>query len=201
MNWFKPLNAFLRNNAPALALMALCAVAQLGPIAEWLVYDRQLVDDGQYWRWLSANFTHLGWAHYAMNMGALGLMWLMFGRRYATVEWLFIVLFASLIVGLGVEHFLPNMHWYVGLSGSLHGIILAGSWREWRHDRLFAGVVATLTLTKLGYELVVGPMPGSEITAGGHVIVEAHAYGAAGGLVAAWLCDGLRRLWSGRQGH
>ena len=180
---------FVQRYYLALLLFVVCAISQLEPLAGWMRYDRALIVQGEYWRWLTANFTHLGWSHYAMNMGALGLMWLMFSRRFNSGEWLFIIALASLAVSAGVQTLLPHMHWYVGLSGTLHGILLAGCWREWRYDRLFSTSVAALCVIKLAYELLIGPMPGSEATAGGHVIVEAHAFGAIGGLAAALLLE------------
>ncbi len=38
-------------------------------------------------------------------------------------------------------------------------------------------------MVKLVWEGVMGPMPGSESTAGGPVVVQAHLYGSVGGLM------------------
>ena len=40
---------------------------------------------------------------------------------------------------------------------------------------------------KLAWEQFAGPLPGSESGSGGPVIVDAHLYGAVGGLLAAVL--------------
>ncbi len=40
-------------------------------------------------------------------------------------------------------------------------------------------------MLKLTWELFMGPIPGSESTAGGPVIVQAHLYGSMGGLLCA----------------
>jgi membrane associated rhomboid family serine protease len=44
-----------------------------------------------------------------------------------------------------------------------------------------------LVCGKLLWEQAVGPLPGSAEVAGGKVIVDAHLYGAIGGLVLGWV--------------
>jgi len=173
----------------ALAIALLCGILQLLGFDNALRYDRQLVGSSEPWRFLTANFVHLNWSHYWMNMGALGLLWLMFVRRLNTGEWLVVFLLSSLIVSTGVQWLNTDLYWYVGLSGTLHGVISAGVWRELRHDKLFALSVGGLTFIKLMYEQFYGALPGSEESAGGPVIVDAHFYGAIGGVVSVALLD------------
>ena len=49
-------------------------------------------------------------------------------------------------------------------------------------------ILAAFVIAKIAWEQFAGPMPGSEATTGGKVIVEAHLYGAFGGLLAGLLC-------------
>ena len=46
-------------------------------------------------------------------------------------------------------------------------------------------VICALVIGKLIYEQLFGPLPGSESTSGGSVVVNAHLYGAIGGAIAA----------------
>ena len=46
-----------------------------------------------------------------------------------------------------------------------------------------AWILLMLVIIKLAYEQLWGPMPGSESTAGGKVVVDAHLYGAIFGFV------------------
>lgn len=179
----------------ALVIALFCGVLQgLGFDQLWR-YDRDLVNAGEYWRWLSAHFVHLGWTHYWMNMGALGLLWLMFAPRYRSWEWLFIFVISSILQSLVLHWNNLSLYYYVGLSGTLHAVIGAGLWREWRFDRTFTMMVAVLMGVKLLYEQFVGPMPGSEESAGGNVIVDAHFYGAIAGIICAAALSGIRALF------
>ena len=176
-------NEFFTTYWLALTITLCCGILQLLGLENTLRYDRNLVNSTEPWRFLSANFVHLNWSHYWMNMGALGLLWLMFVRRLSTLEWLSVFLLSSLIVSTGVQLLNKDLFWYVGLSGTLHGVISAGVWRELRHDKLFALSVGGLTFGKLIYEQLYGALPGSEESIGGHVVVDAHFYGAIGGII------------------
>lgn len=181
--FFQPLATFVRRYWLALLIMLICGIFQLVGLKPVLQFDRIAIEQGEFWRALSANFVHLGAGHYWMNMGALGLMWLMFYQRLCWREWTYVILMSSFFVFLGVWFFEPNLIYYVGLSGTLHGIMCAGVMREWSHDRYFAAVVGAMTCAKLCYEQFYGALPGSENSAGGRVIVDAHLFGALGGIV------------------
>jgi membrane associated rhomboid family serine protease len=70
------------------------------------------------------------------------------------------------------------------LSGALHGLLVTliivdyVEHKHWLNILLLLGV-----MVKLVWEGVMGPMPGSESTAGGPVVVQAHLYGSVGGLM------------------
>ena len=83
----------------------------------------------------------------------------------------------------------PQLMWYVGLSGLLHGCLVAGVIGGIRERRLEERLLLAGLVLKLAYEQAAGPLPGSEGGAGGNVLVNAHLYGAiAGALAGAWLC-------------
>ena len=81
---------------------------------------------------------------------------------------------------------MPELDWYVGLSGVLHGCMAAGlaAWLARARDPLVL-LVAVLFAAKLGWEQWQGPLPFTAGTLALPVIVEAHSYGALGGLAAA----------------
>jgi hypothetical protein len=77
----------------------------------------------------------------------------------------------------------------VGLSGVLHGLLVAGLLHGLMTPRRReSAVVLALVFAKLAYEQLAGPLPGSAATAGGAVIVDAHLYGAIAGLAGACIC-------------
>ena len=160
---------------------------------EWFRFDRDLIISGQYWRLLTGHFVHLGLSHFALNAAALLLVWYLVGNQYSTLQWLLIGCASIAAMDLGFWLFEPDLNWYVGLSGLLHGILAAGIVASWRRDRLTALLLAVLVVAKLVYEQVAGPLPGSEASSGGSVVVAAHLYGAIGGALCATLMLKFRR--------
>ena len=152
---------------------------------EWLRFDRSLVSDFQYWRLLSGHFVHLGTSHFVLNAAGLLLVWHLVGRQLSARQWLFVGFGSIFSIDLGFWLFEPQLTWYVGLSGLLHGVLAAGIVAGWTKDRPMAQVLAFMIIAKLAYEQFVGPLPGSEASSGGSVVVASHLYGAVGGGFAA----------------
>ena len=168
-----------------LSLMSLLAMS-LGTRGEALLrYQREGVLDGQWWRLFSAHFLHLGWGHLALNLMGLWLVWLLVGRVLEAVEWWMSAALCALSVTVGLMWFDPQLHWYVGLSGLLHGLLVTGAVAGWRRGLHDGPLLVAAVAVKLLWEHFSGPMPGSEAWAGGHVVVDAHLFGALGGVLAA----------------
>lgn len=181
--------ATLRCFALPLSIAAVSVGGQLGGelVQHLFQYDRDAILDGEIWRLLSGNFLHLGWPHLGLNLAGLVLIWMFFGERFSTRQWLIIVAGTALAVGAGLLLFTPRVGWYVGLSGALHGLFVAGCMAEMRLKLREGSVLLALIVIKLAWEQWQGPMPGTADMAGGEVIVDAHLYGGISGLAAWWL--------------
>ena len=173
----------------AAALVVVClAFAAFGDQGrETFMYNRHSIADGEYWRLLTAHFVHLGLTHLALNLAGLLLVWLLVGRYYTSLQWS-LVLLGSIAVISGSFWFVDiNMLWYVGLSGVLHGLLLAGAIQGFRSLPSESGIIIIIVVGKLAWEQISGPLPGSESVSGGDVVVNAHLFGAIGGAVVAAL--------------
>jgi rhomboid family GlyGly-CTERM serine protease len=154
-----------------------------------LRYDRAAVRGGELWRLITAHLVHLGVGHLVMNLLALVLIGFLFAPFLKGVGWLASGLGAIAAIAAGLFFLAPQVGWYVGFSGVLHGLIAGGVIAalrsgEWRFGLGFG----LLLLAKLLWEQRFGPLPGSEAAAGGAVLVDAHLYGALGGLPGGWWC-------------
>jgi len=179
-----------------LTLLA-CLIALAGSAPwHWLRYDRQAILNGELWRLLSGHLTHLNLRHLAMNLTGLALIWALVGRQYSNSQWLLALIWSGLCISAGLMIFNPELHWYVGLSGILHGLLVAGCIRGiWggTSDKPILVVLMVLVIAKLAWEQLGGALPGSEATAGGQVIVDAHLYGAISGALLAVYWQLIRR--------
>lgn len=194
-------NTFITRRQAVWLVGLLCGVSVLltlgGETARIaLRYERAAVLEGEYWRLLTGHLVHGSFAHLLLNMTGLGLLAALFPRDYSLRQWLMILLASAATIDAGFVLFEPQLQWYVGLSGVLHGALAAGALAWWRRESWPAALTLSVILIgKLAWEQLQGALPLSgDMT----VIVDAHLYGAIGGLIAGgaiWL--GSKR-WSAR---
>lgn len=151
---------------------------------EGLRYDRNGLAHGELWRLLTGHFVHLSFEHAALNSLGLVLVWALFARDYPPRQWLAILLGSILAIDAGLWLRDSTTAWYVGSSGALHGAMAAGTLAHVRRGDLDGWILTAFLIVKLGYEQWSGQLPFAE---GALVVVDAHLYGALGGvIVAAW---------------
>ena len=170
-----------------IALLGVCATLALFELAgepgrAALSYDRTAIASGEWWRLLSAHFVHLDATHAALNGLGVVLMWALFARDYSPGRWAAIYSCAMLAVSAGLWLFNPEVQWYVGASGALHGVMTAGTLAHLKRRDLDGWILAIFIVAKLGYEQFAGSMP---FAGEARTIVDAHLYGAIGGLAPA----------------
>jgi rhomboid family GlyGly-CTERM serine protease len=177
-----------------LALGAMVLLWWVGDKAEMaLRYDRPQIVAGQYWRLITGHWVHGGLRHMALNgLGAVVIAFL-FLRTYSVLQWVFILALSMLAIDLGFLLLEPQLKWYVGASGVLHGALAAGAIAWWRTEsRTMALTLSAIVFGKLAWEQVHGALP---LAGEMPVIVDAHLYGAIGGAIAVtfiWLIRYLR---------
>ncbi len=156
-------------------------------VRELLAYKRDPVLAGQVWRLVTGHFVHLGWTHLLLNLAGLALVVWVVGHAFGWLRWLFVSFVVIATMDAGFWFLYPQLDWYVGLSGFMHGLLAAGLVVGIANRDRESIILTVLVLAKLLWEQTSGPLPGSESTSGGSVIVNAHLYGVAGGLLAAAL--------------
>lgn len=163
-------------------------------------YQRDLILGGAYWRLFSGQLVHLNTAHLLMNLTGLGLILALFWRQLSLPRTAALLLASLLATGLGLLLAAPAIHWYVGLSGALHGLFAGAAILAVYQRERGAALAAGLLLFKLAAEALWGSPELTGELIQGAVIVEAHRFGALGGalLGSAWVGAGLwraRRRW------
>ena len=101
---------------------------------ELLRYERPAVLHGEYWRLVTGHFVHGSAQHLLLNAVGLGLIAALFPRDYSLRGWLLILASSIATIDLGFVLLEPQLQWYVGLSGVLHGALAAGAIGWWRHE-------------------------------------------------------------------
>ncbi|MEO8308201.1 MAG: rhombosortase [Pseudomonadota bacterium] len=153
-------------------------------------YQRDAVGVGEFWRLLTAHIVHLDVTHALLNAVGLVLLWGLFARVWNPLQWLFAMLVSLLAIDVGFWFLAPQLQWYVGASGLLHGVFACGCIALLRQRDWIGAVSTVVFIAKLIWEQRVGPLPFEE---NGTVVTVAHLYGAVGGFVAGLLMVILRR--------
>ena len=171
----------------AVALVAVgvqLVAAQAVPVLE---YQRAAIEQGQWWRLLTGHLAHLSWAHLWLNLAGLALVWLLFGWVLNAAAWLITLLAAMLGVSLGLLIWEPGLTTYVGLSGVLHGLIVAGAIAAIRTGERRALIMVAAVGAKVVVESFPGPSADTEALIGGQVVTDSHLCGAVTGVAVGLL--------------
>ena len=157
--------------------------------ADELMYRRSEVQAGQLWRLFTAHWVHLSTTHLVLNLLSLGVVWLLFRDALAGVTGYLIVGLIAPALSLCLLVFHPGIEWYVGFSGVLHGLLIAGALLSWRGSPMLSALTLLVVAAKLTIELLQGASPELEAFIHSPVLVSAHVYGALlGGLfvISQW---------------
>jgi rhomboid family GlyGly-CTERM serine protease len=167
----------------ALVLLSLFCEYGAGEYGRLLLrYEREAVLQGEYWRLLSGHFVHGSWLHLWLNCAGLVLIAALFPDHYSMRQWLLIGLLSLLAIDVGFVFWEPQLTWYVGLSGVLHGALAAGGVAWWRYEtKRLALALSVIFVGKLLWEQWHGALP---LSGGLAVVVDAHLFGAIGGVIA-----------------
>lgn len=173
-------------------LLAACALLLLVTLGGeqgrvWLRYDRVALQSGELWRLVTAHLVHLDLHHALLNCLGLLLMWALFARDYTPRQWLAILLGSMAVIDAGLALWDSTLRWYVGSSGALHGVMAAGTLAHLRRGERDGWLLAAFLAGKLLWEQGVGALP---LSGSDPVVVDAHLFGAAGGLAAAAFLKG-----------
>lgn len=165
-------------------VVALLAGVQFFP--ETLLWQREKILDGEFWRLLTGHWLHLNVSHFALNFIA-GLVLVIWVKPHVRTAEIALQLFLlSLLLGLCLLQFVPQLSWYGGLSGILHGFLCLYSIRLFflQRSRWWAGIFLLVWL-KIAVEQHAGSSAQVVSFNDFPVILEAHILGAILGTLLA----------------
>ncbi|MDA8962687.1 rhombosortase [Pseudomonadales bacterium] len=191
---YQPLLERLPQIVMALFIAALIFIfSQMDLQAAWR-FDRYLFDQ-QPLLALSHAFIHLNAQHLMLNIGALVGIYLLFPAGFKSLSWLIALAASAVVSAYGVFYYSPDTGWLVGLSGALHGLFV---YAVLRSGASIAWLVAIII--KLIVEQMPELMPTNNLTQmteqfiNSPVIVDAHLWGAVGGLLFFFIARTIATL-------
>ncbi|VAW51401.1 hypothetical protein MNBD_GAMMA06-663 [hydrothermal vent metagenome] len=165
-----------------LTIFVVSLILQINWVESWR-FNRQLVEQGHVWLLFTGHIVHLNWQHWALNMAGLAIVAFFFSTHATIKQWLVVIFVSASMINIGLWLWMPEIRFYVGLSGVLHGLFLYGALREIRFYPVSGYVLTVVLISKLLWEFFNGALPGSEDMVGGRVLTEAHLFGAIGGIL------------------
>lgn len=182
------IQALARHLLPPLFLIAVFALAQCLHQVHDLAYKRDDIASGALWQLLSAHLVHNNTAHLLLNAAGLSIVWFIAGPVYSGLRFILLSLIIALVTGALLYFGEPQLHYYLGFSGALHGVLAAVALHQMARGLGTGYLLGTALLLKLAWEY--GAADASAATAtliGLRVATEAHAWGAVSGLLVALL--------------
>lgn len=159
-----------------------------GKLSDFLIYNRDLVSQGEYWRLISGHFLHTNGNHFMLNAAAVVLLWALHGQYYNHKNYLIIFLTSAMVCGLGIHYYSLDISLYVGLSGVLHGFFVWGALMDIKHQEKTGYLLLIGVILKIAHEQFYGASADVESFIESSVATDAHMFGAIGGLLAFLIC-------------
>ncbi len=150
----------------------------------YLAYNRHSLSNGEYWRLITGHLIHLNSIHLLLNMLGVALVLMLFDQLLAPWQWLIAIFVSAMMISLLIYYYLPQVQAYVGLSGVIHALYVFGVIQLLKkpQERHFAIVLMIMVTLKLLTENVGQGISLTADMIGGHVLFQAHTYGALAGL-------------------
>lgn len=175
---------FTLNHFPIIAIVTLIiSSAFIGDKLTLLLrFEREAILSGELYRLFTAHFVHLNWIHALMNVAATIIGWYLLRDSMTNRQWILSIAISGLVVSV-LLFSLPELEWYVGFSGIIHGLMLQGLILQ-KHLRFIEkALMVSALLLKVFYELWQGSSAADLEFIDGNIIVEAHLFGLLAGLV------------------
>lgn len=151
--------------------------------SQLLAYYHTGIAQFELWRLISATFCHTNFNHLAMNIAGLIITLLLFSETFKSIKIWPLIVFNSLFIGLALFFLEPNVIWYVGLSGVLHGLFSYGVASDIGNKESWGYLLGSGFLIKIIHEQIYGSAQSTIDLIGAPVLVNAHLYGALAGIV------------------
>ncbi len=168
-----------------ITLLALLAFFFNNTFIDTLVYQRNLIAKGEIWRLFTGHFFHTNSYHLLLNLTALWMLWGLHKHYYRINCYAMLFISSALVCSIGLYYYSTDLIRYVGLSGVLHGIFVWGAIIDIKHHDKTGYLLFLGVLLKIIYEQLYGASSEVANLIAANVAVDAHLWGAVGGLLFA----------------
>jgi len=152
-------------------------------LSSTFIYQRDLVENGEFWRIFTGHIFHTNGYHFLLNISAVSLLWALHGQFYNPRIYLLLLISSAVTSSIGVHFFSQDIHQYVGLSGVLHGLFVWGAFMDIKHKDKTGYILLIGVFVKILHEQFYGASEDIAQLISASVAINAHLWGALGGLI------------------
>ena len=168
----------------ALLILLTAVIYLLEPQAsQLLAYYHTGIAQFELWRLITATFCHTNFNHLVMNLVGLVITLALFIDTFKSIKLFPLLIFNSVFIGLALFFLEPQIIWYVGLSGVLHGLFSYGVAADITNKDPWGYLLAGGFIIKIIYEQIYGAQQATIDLIAAPVLVNAHLYGALAGVI------------------
>lgn len=149
----------------------------------YFILERSWWSQGHYYQLVTGHFLHTNFIHMLFNLLGLALLWALHGDDYDTFPYLIKFIVVCILISICMYVFSPDIVWYVGLSGAIHGVFAWGCVKDLENKRVSGWLLIIGLAIKVGNEQINGAGTFMPELIDASVAVDSHLYGALGGLL------------------
>lgn len=146
------------------------------------IYNKAAIEHGELWRLLSGHLLHTNVIHLLLNISAIALLWLLHDKHYKKHIYITLFIWCALFTSAGI-YYLSSLDYYVGLSGVLHGVFVWGACKDIESKDKSGYLLFLGVWLKVAHEQYYGASADIAKLIEANVAIDAHLYGALGGLL------------------
>lgn len=156
-------------------------------------FDREAINNGSLWLVFVSQFSHGNLAHLLLNGAGVLFVWALHGEYTTPLRYWLNLTFLALLTGTAIYLFAPDIYFYTGLSGVLHGVIIWGALMDVKLGRKDGWLLLLGVIVKLAWEQIFGASESVKELIEANVAVDAHLFGAICGVILFLLVDLKRK--------
>ncbi|MCP3674369.1 MAG: rhombosortase [Gammaproteobacteria bacterium] len=164
------------------------------PTLEALMYHRQAISDGQYWRFISGHLVHSNGWHLLLNISSLIMIGLLFNHHLSIIFWIIVFVISAFVISATYFWYAPEFDYYVGLSAVLYAVIIIGALLDLKEQPFIAALILIVVTGRVIWQQYAGSIDYLTDIIDSRVAIESHLFGIISGYLIGIILVWRQRL-------
>ena len=148
-----------------------------------LMYHRDAIISGEFWRYLSGHLVHSNGWHLLLNLASLTMIGLLFSSHLSIILWALVFVLSGVMISSGYFFVAVQFQSYVGLSAILYAVIIIGALLDIKQQPLIAVLVLVVVTGRVIWQQFSGSMESLASIIEDRVAIESHLFGIISGYI------------------